>query len=170
MSCTSGPGGHRQRWAAFAPELTGESVLAPLTTLKLQRTAGKPAVNRLPERRAEEVQMARTVLVASGQAVPVATAPGGLVQVDVEQYRTIRITVANAASSPSSIDIAIAHIMSPGTPAANAIELLDSYTLGPDENVSKSYDVPGQTIALEAFSTSQTAGCTAFFTIYGRPD
>lgn len=114
--------------------------------------------------------MAITVLIASGNGVAIDAAGTGLAELDVAQYRSVRITVANWAFSPSSIQVDIAHIINPGTPGANAIDGLDSYILGPDETTSKSYEVPGETIALNAHSTSNSAGCQAFFTIYGRPD
>ena len=114
--------------------------------------------------------MATTVLVASGNGVAIDPSGTELAQVDVAQYRTVRITAANWAFSPTSIRVAIVHVTSPGTPETGAIDALDSYTLGPDENTSTSYDVPGDTILMSVRSTTDSAGCRVFFTIYGRPD
>jgi len=114
--------------------------------------------------------MATTVLIASGNGVAIGATGTELAQLDVAQYRSVRITVANWAFSPSSIQVTITHIMNPGTPAASGIDGLDSYILGPDENTSKSYEVPGETISVNVRPTNDSAGCQAFFTIYGRPD
>lgn len=124
----------------------------------------------MPPVEEEEVGVATTVLVASGNGVAIDASGTELAQVDVAQYRTVRITAANWAFSPTSIRVSIVHVTNPGTPEAGAIDGLDSYILGPDENTSKSYDVPGDTILMSARSTSDSAGCRVFFTIYGRPD
>ena len=86
-------------------------------------------------------------------------------------YRTIRLSAGNGAGSPGPVVVAISQIDQPGTPNANAIALVDSFTLAPDESASKVYEVLGDVVAFVAQpETPPLAGIGLFFTIYGRAD
>jgi hypothetical protein len=115
--------------------------------------------------------MPHTKLLASGNPIDVDPDQSELAQLDVSAYRTIRLSAGNGAGSPGPVVIAISQIDQPGTPSANAIALVDSFTLAPDESASKVYEVLGDVVAFLAQpETPPLAGIGLFFTIYGRTD
>ena len=112
--------------------------------------------------------MASTTLLASGNGISVSVGGTTLAQLDLTQYRAMRLTVAASAFNPADVLVAIAHVDQPNTSNANAIDNLDRYLVSADGNVSRSYDVPGQSIDIEAFPEGDVSGCTVFFTVYAQ--
>lgn len=109
-----------------------------------------------------------TTLLASGEGVSGGVGGTTLAQLDLTQYRAVRITVAAAASNPADVLVVVAHIDQPNTPNANAIDNLDRYTLPANGNVSRSYDMPGQNVDIAAFPEGGVSGCTVLFTVYAQ--
>jgi hypothetical protein len=112
--------------------------------------------------------MARTELLAHGQAIAIDPLATELASLNVSSHAYLRITTANSAFSPAPVTVSIVHEMFPNTPQANGIDQLDEYRLNPGDNVSRSYDVPGTDLLLTAFPDNQTADATLFFTIFRR--
>ena len=115
--------------------------------------------------------MPHTKLLASGNPIDVDPVQSKLAQLDLSAYRTIRLSAGSGAGSSGPVVVAISHVDQPDTPHANAITTLDSFTLAPDEWVSKVYEVPGEVVAFVAQpEAGPLAGIGLFFTIYGRTD
>ena len=94
-----------------------------------------------------------------------------LVQLDVSAYRTIRLSAGNWAESPGPVVIYISQIDQPDTPNANAIVMVDSFTLAPEESASKVYEILGEVVEFMAEPEDPAvAGIVVFFTIYGWTD
>ena len=85
--------------------------------------------------------MPHAKLLASGNPIDEDLVQSELAQLDVSAYRTIRLSAGNGAGSPGPVVIAISQIDQPGTPSANAIALVDSFTLAPGESASTVYEV-----------------------------
>jgi len=105
--------------------------------------------------------------LASGEGISANIGGTTLAQLDLTLYRAVRITVATP-SNPASVQVVIAHIDQPNTPKANAIDSLDRYVVPADSNVSRSYDVPGQSIDIGVFPEGNVTGCTVMFTVYAQ--
>ncbi len=115
--------------------------------------------------------MPTTKLLAKGNPADVGPDQSQLALLDLSSYAAIRLSVGNWELSPASVIISLSHIDQPNTPNANAIALLDSFTLAPGESVSNLYQVPGEVVALLANpSPPQSSGINVFFTVYGRAD
>jgi hypothetical protein len=90
---------------------------------------------------------------------------------DVSAYRTIRLSVGNSEGSPGPVTIFISHVNGPNTPDAQLISVLDSFTVSPDEWVSKVYEVPGQVIVFLARPQwAPLSGIQITMTVYGWTD
>ena len=115
--------------------------------------------------------MAHTKLLASGNPIDVDPDQSELAQLNLSQYRTIRLSAGNGAGSPGPVIVGASHVDQPDTPNANLITALDSFNLAPGESVSKVYEVPGEVVVFFAQpETPPLAGIGLFFTIYGRTD
>jgi hypothetical protein len=115
--------------------------------------------------------MPHTKLLAAGNPIDVDPDQSQLAQLDLSSYRTIRLSAASGAGSPGPVIVGAAHVDQPDAPHANLITTLDSFTLAPDESVSKVYEVPGEVVVFYAQPESPPlAGIGLFFTIYGRAD
>ena len=113
--------------------------------------------------------MPNTKLLAEGSQADVDPVQSELAQLDVSLYRTIRLSVGNWEGSSGPVVISISHVNQPGTPNANLITGLDSFTLVPGGSVSKAYEVPGEVIVLLANpETPPMSGIQIDFTLYGR--
>jgi len=114
--------------------------------------------------------MPHTKLLAKGNPIQVDPDQSQLAQLDVSAYRTIRLSAGNGEGSPGPVLIAISQIDQPNTPNANAIALVDSFTLAPGESASKVYEVLGDVVAFLANPEPPQSGIYLFFTIYGRTE
>lgn len=115
--------------------------------------------------------MVHTRLLASGNPIDVDPDQSELAQLDLSQFGTIRLSAGNGAGSPGPVVVGASHVDQPGTPSANLITELDSFSLAPGESVSKVYEVPGEVVVFWAQpETPPLAGIGLFFTIYGRAD
>jgi hypothetical protein len=115
--------------------------------------------------------MPETKLLAEGNPADVGPDQAQLALLDLSSYSAIRLSAGNWELSPASVVISMSHIDEPNTPNANAITILASITLAPDESVSRVYQVPGRYVALLANpDPPQTGGIKVFFTVYGRTD
>lgn len=115
--------------------------------------------------------MPHTKLLAEGNPIQVDPVQSELAQLDLSEYRTIRLSVGNWEGSPGPVVIAISQVDQPNTPNANLIANVDSFTLAPDESVSKVYEVPGEVVVFVANPEQPPlGGIQVFFTIYGRAD
>lgn len=115
--------------------------------------------------------MPKTKLLAQANPADVGPDQAQLALLDLSSYEAIRLSAGNWELSPASVVISLSHIDQPNTPNANAITLLDSFTLTPGESVSTLYQVPGEFVALLANpDPPQTSGIKVFFIVYGRAD
>jgi hypothetical protein len=115
--------------------------------------------------------MGATSLLAQGNPADVGPNQAQLAQLDVSSYRIIRLSAGNWAASPTPVIIGISHVDQPNTPNANLITSLDSFTLAPDEWVSKVYEVPGEVVVLLAEpDPPEVGGVKVDFTVYGWTD
>lgn len=115
--------------------------------------------------------MPNTKLLAQGNPADVGPDQAVLAQLDLSSYRAIRLSVGNWVGSPASVIIAMSHVDQPNTPNASLITSLDSFTLAPDESVSKVYQAPGEVVVLLANpDPPQVSGIKVDFTVYGRTD
>ena len=114
--------------------------------------------------------MPHTKLLAKGNPTQVDPDQSQLAQLDVSAYRTIRLSAGNGEGSPGPVLIAISQIDQPNTQNANAIALVDSFTLAPGESASKVYEVLGDVVAFFANPEPPQSGISVFFTIYGRTE
>ena len=115
--------------------------------------------------------MPHTKLLAAGNPIDVDPDQSQLAQLDLSSYRTIRLSAASGAGSPGPVIVGAAHVDQPDAPHANLITTLDSFTLAPDESVSKVYEVPGEVVVFVANPEQPPlAGIRVFFTVYGRTD
>ena len=115
--------------------------------------------------------MPHTKLLASGNPILVDPVQSLLAQLDLSLYRTIRLSAGNGVGSPGPVVITISQIDQPGTPMANAIVEVDSFTVAPNESASKVYEVTGEVVSFLAEpELAPLAGIGLSFTIYGRTD
>ena len=114
--------------------------------------------------------MPDTTLLAKGNPIQVGPAQSELAQLDVSSYRSIRLSAGNWAGSPGPVVITITQVDQPNTPNANAIALVDSFTLAPGESASKVYEVLGDVVAFLANPEPSQSGIQLFFTIYGQKE
>jgi len=115
--------------------------------------------------------MPHTKLLAKGNPTLVDPVQSELAQLDLAPYEAIRLSVGNWEGSPGPVLIAISQVDQPNTPNANLIASVDSFTLAPDESVSKVYKVPGGVVVFLANPEQPPqSGIQVFFTIYGRGD
>jgi len=84
--------------------------------------------------------MPHTKLLAKGNPIQVDPDQSQLAQLDVSAYSKIRLSAGNEEDSPGPVLIAISQIDQPNTQNANAIALVDSFTLAPGESASKAHD------------------------------
>ena len=115
--------------------------------------------------------MPHTKLLAKGNPIQVDPVQSELAQLDLAPYEAVRLSVGNWEGSPGPVVIAISQVDQPNTPNANLIASVDSFTLAPDESVSKVYEVPGGVVVfLASPEQPPQSGIQVFFTIYGRAD
>ena len=114
--------------------------------------------------------MPHTKLLAKGNPIQVDPDQSQLAQLNVSAYERIRLSAGNGEGSPGPVLIAISQIDQPNTQNANAIALVDSFTLAPGESASKVYDVLGDVVAFFADPEPSQSGISLFFTIYGRTE
>ena len=115
--------------------------------------------------------MPNTKLLAKGNPTQVDPVQSELAQLDLAPYEIIRLSVGNWEGSPGPVAIAISQVDQPNTPNANLIASVDSFTLAPDESISKVYEVPGGVVVFLASPEQPPQnGIQVFFTIYGRAD
>lgn len=114
--------------------------------------------------------MPDTKLLAKGNPIQVDPVQSQLAQLDVSSYRRIRLSAGNWEGSPGPVLIAISQIDQPNTPTANAIVLVDSFTIAPGESASKVYEVLGDVVAFLANPEPSQSGIQLFFTIYGQKE
>jgi hypothetical protein len=115
--------------------------------------------------------MPTTKLLAQGNPADVGPDQAELAQLDVSRYGAVRLSVGNWAGSPAAVVIAISHVDQPGTPNANLITSLDSFTVAPGGSASQVYEVPGEVVVLLADpDPPQVSGIKVDFTVYGRID
>ena len=113
---------------------------------------------------------ADTKLLAKGNPIQVDPGQSQLALLDVASYRRVRLSAGNWEGSPGPVLIAISQIDQPNTPNANAIALVDSFTLAPGESASKVYEVLGDVVAFLANPEPSQSGIQLFFTIYGQKE
>ena len=114
--------------------------------------------------------MPHTKLLAKGNPTQVDPDQSQLAQLDVSAYSRIRLSAGNEEDSAGPVVIAISQIDQPNTQNANAIALVDSFTLVPGESASKVYEVLGDVVAFFANPEPPQSGISVFFTIYGRTE
>jgi hypothetical protein len=114
--------------------------------------------------------MPDTKLLAKGNPIQVDPGQSQLALLDVASYRRIRLSAGNWEGSPGPVLIVISQIDQPNTPNANAIALVDSFTLAPGESASKVYEVLGDVVAFLANPEPSQSGIQLFFTIYGQKE
>ena len=114
--------------------------------------------------------MPHTKLLAKGNPIQVDPDQSQLAQLDVSAYSRIRLSAGNEEDSAGPVVIAISQIDQPNTQNANAIALVDSFTLVPGESASKVYEVLGDVVAFFANPEPPQSGISVFFTIYGRTE
>ena len=114
--------------------------------------------------------MPHTKLLAKGNPIQVDPDQSQLAQLDVSRYRRVRLSAGNGEGSPGPVVIAISQIDQPNTQNANAIALVDSFSLAPGESASRVYEVLGDVVAFLASPEPPQSGIELFFTIYGQTD
>ena len=114
--------------------------------------------------------MPHTKLLAKGNPTQVDPDQSQLAQLDVSAYSRIRLSAGNEEDSAGPVLIAISQIDQTNTQNANAIALVDSFTLVPGESASKVYEVLGDVVAFFANPEPPQSGISVFFTIYGRTE
>ena len=112
--------------------------------------------------------MPHTKLLAKGNPIQVDPDQSQIAQLYVSAYSRIRLSAGNEEDSPGPVVIAISPIDQPNTQNANAIALVDSFTLAPGESASKVYEVLGDVVAFLANPEPPQSGISLFFTIYGQ--
>lgn len=115
--------------------------------------------------------VATTKLLASGSEFAVDPEQSELAQLELSPYRAVRLSVGNWVGSTSPVEIAASHVASAGSPNANLITGLDSFTLAPGDSATKVYEVPGNVVVfLASPQSTPTAGVQIDVTICGRTD